>query len=80
MTRGQEPPPPWLTQLPDVLEDDVVGIVRTLGPESIVMGSDWPHPEGLKQPADFADLVSELPEDQQRLILRENGLDLVSGG
>lgn len=59
-------------------EDDVAAVVAQIGPESIVMGSDWPHPEGLKQPADFANLVETLPADQQRMILRETGYELVS--
>ncbi|MBW2499171.1 MAG: amidohydrolase [Deltaproteobacteria bacterium] len=60
-------------------EDDVPAIVAAVGPDSIVMGSDWPHPEGLKNPADFADLVTPLPADQQRQILRDNGFALVAG-
>ena len=36
-------------------EDDVAAIVRDMGSDSIVLGSDWPHAEGLPQPADFMD-------------------------
>jgi predicted TIM-barrel fold metal-dependent hydrolase len=58
-------------------EDDVASIVDAIGPESIVMGSDWPHPEGLREPRDFVDLVSTLAPADQRMILRDNGLALV---
>jgi hypothetical protein len=41
------------------------------------MGSDYPHAEGLANPKEFRNLVSNLPDDQQRWILRENGYGLV---
>jgi predicted TIM-barrel fold metal-dependent hydrolase len=59
-------------------EDDVVKIVRDLGQcDSIVMGSDFPHGEGLARPAEFGDLVAELSPEEQRKILRDNALTLV---
>jgi predicted TIM-barrel fold metal-dependent hydrolase len=58
-------------------EDDVVSIVERLGPDLIVGGSDYPHPEGLAEPATLADLVCDLPADQQQKVLRGNGLELV---
>ncbi len=59
-------------------EDDICKVVSEVGHECIVLGSDWPHPEGLALPMDFADLVTDLPEEQQRYILREGGLSIVS--
>lgn len=58
-------------------EDDVEGIVEAVGHEMIAMGSDYPHAEGLAEPDEFRNLVSRLPEDQQRWILRESGFGLV---
>ncbi|NQZ98310.1 MAG: amidohydrolase family protein [Myxococcales bacterium] len=58
-------------------EDDVEGIVAKVGHEMIAMGSDYPHAEGLGTPSEFRNLVSQLPQDQQRWILRENGFSLV---
>jgi predicted TIM-barrel fold metal-dependent hydrolase len=59
-------------------EDDVVKIVADLGQcDSIVMGSDFPHGEGMANPAEFAHLVERLPEDDQDKILRRNALALV---
>jgi predicted TIM-barrel fold metal-dependent hydrolase len=58
-------------------EDDVASIVDAVGYEMLAMGSDYPHAEGLAQPRDFAKLVDHLPEDQQRWILRDNGMSFV---
>ena len=49
-----------------------------MGPDSIVLGSDWPHAEGLPQPADFIHQLETLPAEDQRKIMRDNGLRLVS--
>jgi predicted TIM-barrel fold metal-dependent hydrolase len=60
-------------------EDDTVKVVEEIGTsDCIVLGSDWPHPEGLKEPAEFAERLQGLSAQQQRDILRENGLALVS--
>ncbi|MBJ22723.1 MAG: amidohydrolase [Deltaproteobacteria bacterium] len=59
-------------------EDDIPSIVKAMGAESLAMGSDWPHPEGTKLPGDFAELVKSLTANEQRLILRDNGFDLIS--
>lgn len=58
-------------------EDDVEALVAAVGHEMIAMGSDYPHAEGMAEPADFQKLVDSLPDDQQRWILRENGMRLV---
>jgi predicted TIM-barrel fold metal-dependent hydrolase len=60
-------------------EDDTVKVVEEIGTsDCIVLGSDWPHPEGLKEPIEFADRLDGLSPQQRRDILRENGLALVS--
>jgi predicted TIM-barrel fold metal-dependent hydrolase len=55
-------------------EDDVVGIVDGLGGDSecIVMGSDFPHAEGMAEPADFTKLLDGLSDDAKYAILRGN--------
>ena len=58
-------------------EDDVEALVAAVGHEMIAMGSDYPHAEGMAEPADFQRLVDSLPDDQQRWILRDNGMRLV---
>ena len=59
-------------------EDDVVGLARLIGDDRVLAGSDYPHPEGLLWPAEFADEVRELPDDAQRRILRDNLASLVA--
>ena len=59
-------------------EDDVVALVGTLGAGHVLGGSDYPHPEGLLWPAEFADECAGLPEAQVRAILRENLAGLVA--
>jgi len=62
-------------------EDDVVKIVRDLGHcDSIVMGSDFPHGEGMAEPREFEALVADLSALEQRKILHDNALTLVGRG
>jgi predicted TIM-barrel fold metal-dependent hydrolase len=58
-------------------EDDVASIVDAVGPEMIALGSDYPHPESHPEPLEFQQLINHLPNDQQRMILRDNGMRLV---
>lgn len=61
-------------------EDDTVGLVERVGTvEPFVMGSDWPHAEGLREPAEFYERVEGLGEENRRIFLRENGMNLVLG-
>ena len=54
-------------------EDDIPWIVENLGhDDSIVMGSDFPHAEGLAEPAEFVKLLDPLDETMQRRIMRDN--------
>jgi len=53
-------------------EDDVVGLTRQIGVEHVLCGSDYPHPEGLAQPLEFADELEGLGEADVRRIMREN--------
>jgi predicted TIM-barrel fold metal-dependent hydrolase len=40
------------------------------------MGSDFPHAEGLAEPAEFAGLLNGLTPGEQRQILRDNAAKL----
>ena len=61
-------------------EDDTVGMIERLGStETLLMGSDWPHAEGLREPADFYAKVAGLGEQNRRRFLRDNGLALLAG-
>ncbi|MCG8591089.1 MAG: amidohydrolase [Proteobacteria bacterium] len=60
-------------------EDDLVGLVDTLGADHVLAGSDYPHPEGLAQPIEFAEGLEGLDPATTRRILRDNFAELVAG-
>lgn len=53
-------------------EDDFPELIRLLGVGQVLMGSDWPHAEGLTHPGDYVHLLDGLSAEDQRLIMREN--------
>ena len=53
-------------------EDDVVGLARAIGAGHVLNGSDYPHPEGLLWPREFADELDGLPDDDVQRIMRGN--------
>ena len=59
-------------------EDPIERLVERIGPSQVVFGSDWPHAEGLAEPAAFADALSNLSYDDVRAVMRENARRLVS--
>jgi predicted TIM-barrel fold metal-dependent hydrolase len=42
-------------------EEDPVGLVKLLGADHVLFGSDYPHPEGLADPIAFVEELSALP-------------------
>ena len=60
-------------------EDDVVEVASAVGTDSLVLGSDWPHAEGMAEPVAYARLLEPLAPDDQRRILRDNGLRILRG-
>jgi predicted TIM-barrel fold metal-dependent hydrolase len=61
-------------------EEDIVALAHLIGPSQVVFGSDYPHPEGLAEPRDFAAALEGLPDDDVRAIMRDNARGLVAGG
>ena len=59
-------------------EEDKRQVADLLGVDHILMGSDWPHAEGLREPSDYAaELDADgFDNDERRQIMRENGLRL----
>lgn len=57
-------------------EDDVHAVVELLGADRVLLGSDWPHAEGLARPTDFVHELTGLDDAAQRQILRDNVIDL----
>ena len=44
-------------------EDDPMDIIRLIGAERVLFGSDYPHPEGLAEPTSYIDRLASLPRD-----------------
>jgi predicted TIM-barrel fold metal-dependent hydrolase len=59
-------------------EEDVVGLTELIGVDHVLFGSDWPHPEGNIQPADYAACLEKLDDAGIRKIMRDNALALIS--
>jgi predicted TIM-barrel fold metal-dependent hydrolase len=59
-------------------EDDIPKIVADLGGDAscLVMGSDYPHAEGIAEPAEFEKLLDPLGEETKRAIMRTNAESL----
>jgi predicted TIM-barrel fold metal-dependent hydrolase len=59
-------------------EDELASLLKLLGDTQIVMGSDFPHVEGLADPASYIkDLENfDYTPEQCRTIMRDNGLQL----
>lgn len=55
-------------------EEDAVALAELIGVHRVLFGSDFPHPEGLAEPADFARQLQGLDATLQRDIMRENAL------
>jgi predicted TIM-barrel fold metal-dependent hydrolase len=59
-------------------EEDVAALCQRIGPQQVLFGSDFPHPEGLAEPRDFADTIANLPAADLRDVMRENARRLIS--
>jgi predicted TIM-barrel fold metal-dependent hydrolase len=44
-------------------EEDIGALVQLIGADRVLFGSDFPHAEGLAEPRDYLDLVSDLDAD-----------------
>jgi predicted TIM-barrel fold metal-dependent hydrolase len=53
-------------------EDDIGALRDLIGADRILLGSDWPHPEGLAEPRAWVPDFAALDPDEQRRALREN--------
>ena len=53
-------------------EDDIPALVRLIGAGHVLGGSDFPHPEGLARPKEFAEGLESLAPGDVRAIMRDN--------
>ena len=59
-------------------EEKIAPIAGLIGIENVLGGSDWPHPEGTVTPADLADNMTDLTENELRSVLRDNTARLLN--
>ncbi len=82
MIGGPLPPRPsealaehlWVCPFP---EDDVSELINVLGADHVLFGSDYPHPEGLREPIDFVHLLAGCDPATTRKVLRANTAELL---
>jgi predicted TIM-barrel fold metal-dependent hydrolase len=53
-------------------EEDVVALAEMIGVSQVLFGSDYPHPEGLAEPREFAENVASLGEADVQAVMRDN--------
>jgi predicted TIM-barrel fold metal-dependent hydrolase len=61
-------------------EEDYAALAELLGVDNILFGSDFPHPEGLAEPAKFVEDLAHLPEEQVRKFMGGNLARLMGVG
>lgn len=59
-------------------EEDLGALAELVGEDHVLFGSDYPHPEGLANPASYTDELAGLPEETIRKIMGGNLSNLVS--
>jgi predicted TIM-barrel fold metal-dependent hydrolase len=82
MLGGQLPPRPsealaehlWVCPFP---EDDVNELIGAIGADHVLFGSDYPHPEGLREPRDHVGRLAACDVAATRRVLRGNTASLL---
>jgi predicted TIM-barrel fold metal-dependent hydrolase len=57
-------------------EDDVPLLRDLIGADRMLMGSDYPHAEGLADPTDYVHDLEGLSADEVQRVMRDNALEL----
>jgi len=57
-------------------EDSLLDLKNLLGAENMLLGSDWPHAEGLAEPAEFVEELDGFSEAEIKRVMRDNALGL----
>ncbi len=53
-------------------EDDPLDIIRLIGADRVVFGSDYPHPEGLAEPTSYIDRLAGLSQEEIARVMGGN--------
>jgi predicted TIM-barrel fold metal-dependent hydrolase len=61
-------------------EKNPLELIAELGVENSMFGSDFPHPEGMRDPLAFSDQITSLSLDDQKRVMGGNLAGLVGGG
>ncbi|HSV78086.1 MAG TPA: amidohydrolase family protein [Ramlibacter sp.] len=64
----------WVTPF---FEDDIVGVAKAIGTDRVLFGSDYPHPEGVREPLEFLPRLEGLSEQDVRRFMRDNTAELL---
>jgi predicted TIM-barrel fold metal-dependent hydrolase len=59
----------WVTPFED---EDIAGLATMIGVERVLFGSDYPHTDGLAEPASIVDILKGFSRNDLRKILYEN--------
>lgn len=58
-------------------EDNIRGLVDYVDLDHLLMGSDWPHAEGLPEPSDYLHDLAGFSDDEIRMVMHDNARALV---
>jgi predicted TIM-barrel fold metal-dependent hydrolase len=61
-------------------EEDPHGLIKLVGADRVVFGSDFPHPEGLAQPVSYVEELKGLPYDDVAKIMGGNLAEVMRVG
>jgi predicted TIM-barrel fold metal-dependent hydrolase len=61
-------------------EDDIRALADRIGAERVLMGSDWPHAEGLADPVRFVEDLHGFSAGEIRRVMHDNARQLVTPG
>jgi predicted TIM-barrel fold metal-dependent hydrolase len=65
----------WVTPF---WEDDIDRLTDDVRTDRLLLGSDWPHAEGTRRPADYVtETLGSLAEADVRKVARDNALELL---
>jgi predicted TIM-barrel fold metal-dependent hydrolase len=57
--------------------EDLAGLAAAIGTNRVLFGSDFPHTDGLAEPASYADALKDFEDETVRKIMHDNARELV---
>jgi predicted TIM-barrel fold metal-dependent hydrolase len=58
-------------------EDDPMDVIRLIGADRVVFGSDYPHPEGLAEPTSYIERLTGLSKDEIAKVMGGNMAEIL---